>query len=169
MDQAFYIIFLTHAFTSATCHDDQISRFSHRYTYLGHTKSHQELLWTIRSHMMLSGAAVMPPGAAWCRQQKVQDHSATGSQGKVRVTSRPVSVLNFLYPTIRVRTAPSVSFRVRVRVKASISLLYRLYAWCWLWPCAALYLMQWPAARTPLWSSHFVHCLVLFPVRTHGT
>jgi len=40
----------------------------------------------------------------------------------VRVRLGPVLVsLNFLYPSIRVRTAPPVSVRVRVRVSVSFS------------------------------------------------
>ena len=56
----------------------------------------------------------------------------------VHLNGNQALVLNFLYLSIRVRTAPPVS------VRASVSLLYRLYACCRLWPCGpvAKYLMQ---------------------------
>jgi len=62
-----------------------------------------------------------------------QRYRTTGPEGKVRV--RASLSFNFLYPSIRVSTAPPLSVRVRVRVRASIGLLYRLYACCRPWPC----------------------------------
>ena len=50
----------------------------------------------------------------------------------------------FLYPSIRVRTAPPVSVRVRTRVSVK-------------------------SACADLCDSGPLRCLVLFPVRTHGT
>ena len=47
-------------------------------------------------------------------------NSALGGQDRVRVRAVLVS-LNFLYPSIRVRTAPTVSVRVKNRVSVSFS------------------------------------------------
>jgi len=48
----------------------------------------------------------------------------TGPQGhRARFGLGPVLVLNFLYPSIRVRTAPPVSVRVRVRASIGLSII----------------------------------------------